>query len=119
MNAHYWRAKMVTNGPWIGVMTWYGPPLIDGEELDRSPRWQAKVRIERTGRAILMGGHIPTEIERLDTDREPITLRNIQPIEQEAWEYLIAHAAWATQHAPHMPDASPRSKIDRRGKSIW
>lgn len=110
----YWRARFVAGGPWVGVKTLFGPPIIDGEELDRSPRWQAFVRNERTGRAVLFGDNCPIEVEGKD-----IMLRNIEGITQQEYEYLVAHSAWATQHAPHMPDAAPKTRIDKRGKSVW
>lgn len=108
----YWRAKMVKNGPWIGVKTWLGAPLIDGEELDRSHRWQALVRTETTGRMILYGEPCPIEIEG-------VGIRNIERITEGEWSYLVDHARYATAHAPHMPDAAPKVKIDRRGASVF
>lgn len=108
----YWRAKLGKDTPWICVMTWFGPPLVDGEELDRSPRWQAKVRTEQTSRAILMGGEIPIEVDG-------VNLRNLEKITLANYLYLRDHSAWAEAHAPHMPDANPKRKIDKRGKSVW
>ncbi len=110
----YWRAKLIKDGPWIGVKTFFGPPLVDGEELDRSPRWQAKVRNETSGRAILFGDNCPIEV-----DGKNMTLRNIERIEEPEYRYLVAHSDWATKHAPDQPDAAPRTKIDKRGKSVW
>lgn len=110
----YWKAKLGKDTPWIGVMTWFGPPLVDGEELDRSPRWQALVRTETSGRAILFGDNCPIEV-----DGKNMTLRNLERISEADYRYLVKHAEWATKHAPHMPDAAPRTKIDKRGKSVW
>lgn len=109
----YWRAKLGKDMPWIGVVSWFGPPLVDGEELDRSPRWQCLVRTETTARAILFGDNCPIEVEGRDT------LRNLERITEAEWSYLVKHAAWSTQHRPDLPDAAPRTKIDRRGKSIY
>ncbi len=105
MTVHYWSARLVAKGPAVGVRTWLGPPLVDGEELDRSPRWQALVRSETTGRAILQGEPCPTEIEGC-------FLRNIEPITKAAYEYLIAHATYSTSHAPQNPDASPTEPVN-------
>lgn len=102
---HYWRAKLVKGAPFIGVVTWYGAPVVDGEELDRSPRWQALVRNETTSRAILMGDEIPIEVDGT-------FLRSIEKIDEAAYRYLIVHSAYATQRAPHMPDASPQKSIN-------
>jgi hypothetical protein len=109
---HFWRAKLVKNGPWVGVMTWTGAPYIEGEEQDRSHRPQALVRTETTARALLYGDPCPIEIEGM-------MLRNIERITEAEWKFLIEHSAWATQHAPHMPDAAPRTAIDKRGRSVF
>ena len=96
---------MVAKGPYVGVLTFWGPPLVDGEYLDRSPRWQAVVRSETTGRAILQGEPCPVEIDG------PF-LRNIEAISQAQYQYLIAHSEYATAHAPHLPDAAPTEAVD-------
>ena len=101
----YWRAKFAKGGPYVGVMTWCGPPVIDGEELDRSPRWQALVRNETNPRAILMGDQIPIEVEG-------IQLRSIEATTKADYEFMVAHSAYATVHRPDLPDASPSQAID-------
>lgn len=106
MIEHFWQAKLITGGPYIGVRTFFAGPLVDGEYLDRSPRWQAQVRLETSGRAILMGDHCPIEVEGKNM------LRNVEPITEKEYRFLIEHADYATRHAPHMPDASPTTKID-------
>lgn len=107
---------MVKDGPDIGVMTLFGPPLVEEDgrmvELDRSPRWQAIVRTEKFGRAVLMGDSVPIDVDG-------VSLRNCEKISQADYEFLVSHAAWATQHKPSAPDAQPRTPISRRGKSIW
>lgn len=110
--AHYWKARLVAHGPWVGVKTWYGPAIIDGEEQDRSHRWQAIVRNETTSRAILMGDEIPIEVDG-------VFLRSITKIDRAEYEYLVAHSKWASEHAPHLPDAAPKVKINKRGKSVF
>lgn len=111
-DAHYWQAKFVKGGPWVGIKTWLGPPLVDGEELDRSPRWQALVRTETTGRMILYGEPCPIEVDG-------IGLRSVERISEADYRYLISHSEWATAHAPHLPDAAPKVKINKRGASVW
>ncbi len=108
----YWRAKLVKDGPIIGVKTWCGPPWIEGEEVDRSPRWQALVRLETTARAILYGEPCPIEIEG-------IGLRNLERIDEAEYRYLIDHADYAMNHARHLPDAAPKTKINKRGTSVF
>jgi hypothetical protein len=110
---HYYRARLVGAGPYVGVMVWRGLPFVDGEEVDRSPRWQALVGTEKTARAILMGDELPIEVDG-------VTLRNLERISEQDYQYLVAHADWAKQHAPSMPDASPRQKVDlKRMPSIF
>lgn len=108
----YWKARLAKGTPYIPIVTWFGPPYIGGEELDRSPRFQALVRNETTARAILFGDMTPIEVEG-------IQLRNLEKIDEAEWRFLTDHAKWATARAPHLPDASPRTPIDRRGRSIW
>lgn len=103
--AHYWTAKLVKDGPDIGVMTFFDGPLVDGEILDRSCRWQAKVRTETTGRVILMGDQVPIEVEG-------VFLRNIKPTSRTNYEYLVSHADYSTNHAPHNVDATPTEAVD-------
>lgn len=101
----YFQARLVTNGPYVGVKTFYSGPVIDGEEQDRSPRWQALVGTETTARAILMGDYIPIEVDG-------VGLRNVERIEQHEYEYLVAHGGWATTHAPDRAEANPRKPVD-------
>lgn len=107
MTKHFYRARFVKDGPYVGVMTWFGPPMIDGEEIDRSPRWQALVRTETTARAILMGDALPIEVDG-------VALRNIETIAEPEYRYLVAHADYSTKFAPQQPDAAPKTAIDIR-----
>ena len=103
--AHYWTAKLAKGGVDIGVMTFFDGPMVDGEILDRSPRWQALVRTETTGRIILMGEQVPIEVEG-------VFLRNIKPTTKANYDYLVSHAAFSTNHAPHNADAKPTEAVD-------
>lgn len=109
---HYWQARLVKDGPFVAVLTWFGAPLKDGEELDRSPRWNALIRDETTSRAVLLGDSLPIEVEG-------IGLRNLEKVTAEQYHYLRAHGTWAVQHAPHHPAASPRKAINKRGRSVF
>lgn len=102
---HYWTAQLAKGGVDVGVMTFFDGPLVDGEILDRSPRWQCLVRTETTARAILMGDNVPIEVEG-------IFLRRIRPTTKANYEYLVSHADYSTAHAPDNPDASPTEAID-------
>lgn len=112
-DVHYWRCRLVQKGPWVGVRSWFGPPVIDGEEQDRSPRWQCIVRTEKTARAILFGDACPIECDG-------IMLRNLERISEADYRYMIAHSEWATHHRPDLPDAAPTQAIDwNRRKPVW
>lgn len=112
-DAIYYHGRLVKGAPLVGVAVWFGQPLIDGEWLDRSPRWNCLIRNETTSRAILMGDHVPIEIDG-------ITLRNLQQIKREEYLFLVSHSAFSTAHAPHNPDASPTKAIDfNRMKPIF
>lgn len=106
MPEFYWRARLAKGASYVPVKTFFDGPLIDGEILDRSPRWQAVVRGETTGRAILFGDECPIEIEG------QMMLRNLERINEAEYNYLLAHATWATQHASHLPDAQPKTAIN-------
>lgn len=108
----YWKARFGKGMPVIGVMTWHGAPVIDGEEQDRSHSWQALVRTETTSRLVLQGDHCPIEVDG-------VFLRNCEPISEADYRYLVDHADWATKFAPAHPEAAPNKAIDVRGKSVW
>jgi len=103
----FFRARMAKAGPFIGVRMFFGPPVIDGEELDRSPRWQVTIGAETTSRAVLMlaADEIPVEVE-------DVLLRSVEAVTEAEWQYLVAHQAWATEHAPNHPKAEPRRAVD-------
>lgn len=102
---HYYRARLVGGGPYIPVVVWHGLPLIDGEEVDRSPRWQCLVGTETTARAVLMGEAVPIEVDG-------ILLRSIEGIDQAEYEFQIAHLGWVNTSAPHHPKATPRRAVN-------
>jgi hypothetical protein len=102
---HYWAVRYIKGGPVIGAKSFYGPPLVDGEFLDRGYRWQVLLRNETTARAIYMGEPCPIEIEG-------IGIRNIEATTRANYEYLVAHSAFSTAHAPENPDASPTEAVN-------
>lgn len=106
----YYSARLTRGGPLVGVHVWFGPPLIDGEEMDRSPRWQALIDTETTGRPV---HQFADDGAPLDVDG--VTLREPAPINEALYRFLIERARWAQKHAPHHPSASPRDAIDLRG----
>jgi len=104
--AKFFRARIAKAGPFVGVRVFFGPPLVDGEQLDRSPRLQAVVGPETTARAVLMLANdgVPAEVDG-------ITLRNVEPIAEHTYRFMIVHEEWA-QDVPGHPKASPRKAVD-------
>jgi hypothetical protein len=105
MKRYFYRARLVKDGPFVGVMVWHGGPLVDGEQVDRSPRWQALVGTETTARAVLMGNELPVDVDGA-------TLRNLEPIKEHEYRFMVADAAHASDWRPDDPKASPRKAID-------
>lgn len=103
----FFRARLAKLGPFVGVKVFFGPPLVDGELLDRSPRLQAQVEVETTGRAVLHLGEdgVPVEIDGL-------TLRNIEGCTEAVYRFLVADAAHAREWRPDHPKANPRKPVD-------
>ena len=103
----HFRARLAKAGPFIGVRMFFGPPVVDGDELDRSPRLQVQIGAETTSRAVLMlgAGDIPVEVE-------DALLRAVEPVPEAEWQYLVAHQTWAVEHAPNHPKADPRRAVD-------
>ena len=108
MNApRFYRARIARRGPFIGVKVFFGPPLVGGEEIDRSPRWQTIVNGETTGRAVLQTGNddVPVEVDG-------ITLRNVEAITLAEYQFLVADAEHAREWRPDHPKAKPREAVD-------
>lgn len=103
----FFRARLVRGGPAVGVRMFVGPPIVDGEEIDRSPRLQVLIAHETTARAVLMLGDGDTPVEI-----DGVTLRSIEPVTEAEYRFLIAHAGWAREHAPDHPKADPRKPVD-------
>lgn len=101
----WWKARLVRDGPWVGIVTWFGAPVIDGEEQDRSHSWQCMIRTETTSRLILFGDNCPIEVDG-------ISLRNIERIDEPTYRYMIDTAKYATAYRPDMPAAAPTTAID-------
>ncbi len=105
--SHLYRARLVKDGPFVAVRTFFDGPLVDGEILDRSPRWQAVVGPERTGRVIWAGEAVPIEVDG-------VFLREVEGVPAHEYEYLVAHHDWAAANEAQHPRARPRESIDLR-----
>lgn len=94
--AGFYRMRLRTGGVFVGIRIWYGAPLdpIDGTELDRSHRWQARAN----GEDIAFDRAWPKCVA--------------DPIDQAEHDYLAASQAWGREHAPHSPQANPTQRIN-------
>lgn len=103
--ARFFQGRLVKDGPFVGLMTWFGQPYVDGEELDRGPRWQCLIGNETTARAILFGDYLPVEVERA-------LVRNVSRIEEHEYRFLVAETGYCVIHAPDRPQANPHKPVD-------
>ncbi len=94
--AGLYRMRLVKGGPWCAVRIWngFGNDPVTGEILERCWIWRAEIN----GREVVIDRAWPWCAGH--------------PITQPELEYLLAMHRHATKHAPHMPEANPREKID-------
>lgn len=102
---HYYRGRLVKDGPFIAVKTWFGGPVVDGEELDRSPRWQCLAHTDAEPVAILTGGPLPIEVDGM-------TIRGCEEITLAEYRFLLAHGEWCDATAANHPRTTPRQRVD-------
>lgn len=89
------------------VRIWFGAPIDeDGNELDRSPRWQVMVCGVLLDQSIHIGGIA------IDTVADIWPACADAPITRDDYDYRIARAAWAAENDPHDPFGSPAGRID-------
>ena len=106
----FYSARLARGAVKVGVSVFFGPPLVDGDELDRSPRWQARIGDAATALAL---NHFADDGRPVDVDGA--TLRDCAAITEAEHRYLVAHGAWAVANAPEHPRAAPRKAADLRG----
>jgi hypothetical protein len=113
-NAGFYSVRLSRGGLRVGVRIWFGQPIVDGETLDRSPRWCCEVdgRSERNdydGEGNLLG-RVP-----LDPITDDVWAWCCgSPISEREFQFLARRRTWAVKHAPDHPAANPRAKIDVR-----
>lgn len=105
MEFHFYQARLVRDGPFIAVKTWFGPPLVNGEEIDRSWRYQVLVGTDRDARAILQGDAMPIEVDG-------ITLRSVEKITEREYRFLLKHGEWCDATSANHPRTTPREAVD-------
>lgn len=113
-----YTTRLIRGGLRVPVRIWFGAPIIDGEEQDRSPRWCVEV----DGRTC-----------RTDFDddgnylgRVPLDALEVWPfcaghsITQREYDFLRRRTTWAHDNDPLHPAANPREPIDVRAlKPGW
>lgn len=94
--AGLYQMRLVSGGVFVAIRIWNGAPLdpVTGEELDRSPRWQAQANGE------------PIPIDRVWPKCADA------PIDLGEFEYLTARQSWAAKNAPDSVFANPKRRID-------
>lgn len=113
--AGYYMTRLTKGATYVPVRIYFGCPVIDHEEQDRSPRW-----------CVIVNG----ETDRLETGegyscRVALDVYSVWPhcgrfpIPEAEYNYMIDKATWAKAHAPDRPQANPRKKIDVRGRSVF
>src|SRR5439155_27202766 len=115
----FYTVRLVRGGLSVPVKIWFGRPIIDGEEQDRSPRLCIEVDgrtcrpeiDETTGERI---GRVP--LDPIYDDIWP----SCRPISEREYLFMRRRSAWAREHAPDHPAADPRKPVDlRRMKPLW
>jgi hypothetical protein len=113
----YW-CRLIRGGLRVGVRIWFGAPIIEGEQQDRSPRLCVEVdgRTDRPDydEAGTYLGRIPLDV----ADVWPYCAGH--PISAHEYHFLGRRREWAVDHAPDHPAANPRSAVDVRAlKPGW
>ena len=101
----YYQARLTKGGPFVAVRVIFAGPMVDGEIMDRSPRYQAIVNTDRDARAILQGDAMPIEVDG-------ITLRSVEKITEREYRYLLAHGEWCDATSANHPRTTPREAVD-------
>lgn len=109
MTSRYYSARLTKGGPIVGVKLVHCGPILHGEEQDRSPRWQALVDTEQTGRYVWQFSTAGWPVEA-----DGCSLRVIAEIDEPEYLFLTARGAWAQEHSPYHIAAAPREAVDLR-----
>lgn len=110
----FYRLRLVAKGIGVPVRIWFGQPIVDGEELDRSPRLCVEVngrtcRFERDADDNIIG-RVP--LDPLADNVWPYCAAD--PITQHEFEFMKRRATWATEFAPDHPAANPYEPVNVR-----
>jgi hypothetical protein len=119
-SAGFYQCRLARGAIWVPVEIYFGRPVVDGELLDRSPRWCAVV----DGR---------TDRNDYDDDGNLLGRVPLDPILDDVWVHCCGHPiskreyefktklrTWAKEHDPNHPAANPRQRIDvHKLKPAW
>jgi hypothetical protein len=116
--AGYYRVRLIRGGIHVGVRVWFGNPVIDGEEQDRSPRWCVEVDGKTTRPVVDKDGN------KIEGHVEPLDVFDVWPfcerITEREFRFLVDRRVWAQRHATEHPAAQSRKPIDlRRLPPAW
>jgi hypothetical protein len=114
--AGHYKTRLTKGGPMVPVKLYFGLPVIDGEEQDRSPRWCAIVDGE-TDRLEKGDDGYQCRVALDPMKYWPFCGR--YPISEADYRYMLDKGKWAKEWAPHRPEADPHKKIDVRGPSVF
>lgn len=104
----FYRTQLVNGGLNVGVLVWFGRPIVDGETQDRAPRWCVAVDGRTDKLDHEAGCHVPLD----PFDVWPWCCD--EKITHREFAFLKDRARWARRYAPEHPAANPRKPIDRR-----
>jgi hypothetical protein len=112
--AGYYAMRLAKGGIKVAVRVWFGPPTIDGETQDRSPRWCCSV--DGITDKLVDGVRVP--LDPIDDEVWPFCA--LHPIDQTEFLFLLKRTTWARTESPDHPAANPRKPIDlRKLKPAW
>ena len=101
--AGFYRGKLRSKGALCGFRIWHGLPLdpITGEEMDRSPRWQAHAN----GEYVEIDDVWPYGAQLIITERE--------------YNKFCQQQTWARQYAPDSALADPKRKSNHLSSPLY
>jgi hypothetical protein len=118
--AGFYSCRLMRGGIRVGVRIWFGQPIIEGETIDRSPRWCCEVDGRTDRKDYDADGNLLGRVP-LDPVLDEVWVHCCgTPITEREFHFLAKRRTWAVEHAPTHPAANPRSKPDLRAmKPGW
>lgn len=100
----FYRVRLVRGALFVRVLVWHGRPIVDGQTVDRAPRWCVAVDGRTDKLDDEAGCHVPLDVNDVWPWCEPISRRE--------YCFLKRRERWANKHAPDHPAANPRRRIE-------